>query len=204
MPQQNGHWGAQIYANHQIIWLGTFKSEKEAAMAYDSAAIKIRGNDSHRNFPLTDSNNQEPNFQNQFTVEAILNMIRDGTYHPESASFLRIQSQREHQNYSGGGTASLNQIMVHGDEQFSCRQLFQKELKEKDIITFYLCKCTNNSGKEEGQNFFLLDVIQNTEIGIETQLQLERNNNIEKKKKVLNSDVHQNKGFRLFGVQIRR
>ncbi|KAJ0021317.1 hypothetical protein Pint_31277 [Pistacia integerrima] len=107
MPQQNGHWGAQIYANHQIIWLGTFKSEKEAAMAYDSAAIKIRGNDSHRNFPLTDSNNQEPNFQNQFTIEAILNMIRDGTYQPEFADFLRIQSQREHQNYTSGGTAKF-------------------------------------------------------------------------------------------------
>ncbi|KAL6532754.1 hypothetical protein OROGR_013714 [Orobanche gracilis] len=35
--QPNGHWGAQIYAKDQRIWLGTFKSEKEAAAAYDSA-----------------------------------------------------------------------------------------------------------------------------------------------------------------------
>ncbi|KAJ0020661.1 hypothetical protein Pint_31280 [Pistacia integerrima] len=133
VPQQNGHWGAQIYANHQRIWLGTFKSEKEAAMAYDSAALKIRGDDSQRNFPWTDNNNQEPNFQNQFTKEAILNMIRDGTYQPKFADFLRIQSQREDQNYIDGGTASLNQIIVHGDEQFSCRQLFQKELTPSDV-----------------------------------------------------------------------
>ncbi|KAJ0084128.1 hypothetical protein Patl1_29873 [Pistacia atlantica] len=137
VPQQNGHWGAQIYANHQRIWLGTFKSEKEAAMAYDSAAIKIRGNDSHRNFPWTDSNNQEPNFQNQFTTEAILNMIRDGTYQPKFADFLRNQSQREDQNYTGCGTSSLNQIMVYGDEQFSCRRLFQKELTPSDVGTVF-------------------------------------------------------------------
>ncbi|CAA3013455.1 AP2 ERF and B3 domain-containing transcription factor At1g50680 [Olea europaea subsp. europaea] len=61
--QQNGHWGAQIYANHQRIWLGTFRSEKEAAMAYDSAAIKLRNGDTQRNFPLSDVTIHEPNFQ---------------------------------------------------------------------------------------------------------------------------------------------
>lgn len=129
VPQQNGHWGAQIYANHQRIWLGTFKSEREAAMAYDSAAIKIRGGDSHRNFPWTDTNNQEPNFQNQYSTEAVLNMIRDGTYQPKFADYLRVQSQREDNN----SNASLNQIMVHGDEQFAYRQLFQKELTPSDV-----------------------------------------------------------------------
>ncbi|XP_044482064.1 AP2/ERF and B3 domain-containing transcription factor At1g50680-like [Mangifera indica] len=305
VPQQNGHWGAQIYANHQRIWLGTFKSEKEAAMAYDSAAIKIRGNDSHRNFPWTDSNNHEPNFQNQFTTEAVLNMIKDGTYQPKFASFLRNLSQREYQNYSGGGTASLNQIMVQGDEKFSCRQLFQKELtpsdvgklnrlvipkkyavkyfpyiseneeennalnggvddvelgffdkqmkpwnfrycfwrssqsfvftrgwnrfvkekklKEKDIITFYRCEGTNSNEEKEGEIFFLVDVIQHDELGLETQLQLEQNNSNagkinnfsynsklglrdydHKKKKTASNFDHESEGIRLFGVQIRR
>ncbi|KAJ6325922.1 hypothetical protein OIU78_013085 [Salix suchowensis] len=68
VPQKNGHWGAQIYANHQRIWLGTFKTEKEAAMAYDSAAIKLRSTDLHRNFPWNDHNVQEPSFQNQYST----------------------------------------------------------------------------------------------------------------------------------------
>ncbi|KAI8527925.1 hypothetical protein RHMOL_Rhmol12G0111600 [Rhododendron molle] len=40
VPQPNGNCEAQIYANHQRVWLGTFKSETEAVMAYDSASIK--------------------------------------------------------------------------------------------------------------------------------------------------------------------
>jgi RAV-like factor len=129
VPQVNGHWGAQIYANHQRIWLGTFKSEKEAAMAYDSAAIKLRSGDSHRNFPWTDQTAQEPNFQNNYTTEAVLNMIRDGSYPSKFSAFLRTQLSQT--NETG---INLKQTRVmHGDEHFSCSQLFQKELTPSDV-----------------------------------------------------------------------
>ncbi|KAG6632585.1 hypothetical protein CIPAW_13G169700 [Carya illinoinensis] len=130
VPQQNGHWGAQIYANHQRIWLGTFRSEKEAAMAYDSAAIKLRSGDSHRNFQCTDRIAQEPTFQNHYSTEAVLNMIRDGSYPSKFAAFLRTQSQ----NNENIGICSLKQTrIVHGDGHFSCSQLFQKELTPSDV-----------------------------------------------------------------------
>ncbi|KAJ6346641.1 hypothetical protein OIU76_003341 [Salix suchowensis] len=126
VPQKNGHWGAQIYANHQRIWLGTFKTEKEAAMAYDSAAIKLRSTDLHRNFPWNDHNVQEPSFQNQYSTERILNMIRDGSYQQLFVDFLMKQSRREE---ICGTTDDLNGRRVHvDDEQFSCIQLFQKDL----------------------------------------------------------------------------
>ncbi|XVE83736.1 hypothetical protein DITRI_Ditri16bG0110300 [Diplodiscus trichospermus] len=128
VPQQNGHWGAQIYVNHQRIWLGTFKSEKEAAMAYDSAAIKLRSGDSHRNFPWTDGNIQEPNFQNLYTIEDLLNMIRDGSYQIKFAEFVKILSKQD-----GKLGSNLNTNLVHGDIQFSCVQLFQKELTPSDV-----------------------------------------------------------------------
>ncbi|KAM6598159.1 hypothetical protein CsatA_008683 [Cannabis sativa] len=148
VPQQNGHWGAQIYANHQRIWLGTFKSEKAAAMAYDSAAIRLRNGDTHRNFPWTNVTLHEPDFQSQYTMEAILNMIKDGSYQSKFEEFLRNRSQKKEfvENNSVSTTNHHDrhhfhhphhhfnqQIRVHGDAQFLCRQLFQKELTPSDV-----------------------------------------------------------------------
>lgn len=125
VPQQNGHWGAQIYANHHRIWLGTFKSEICAAMAYDSAAIKLRNGDSHRNFPLTNISILEPKFQSHFSTDAVLNMIRDGSYSSKFADFLRSQK--------GEVEIGLNLSSIHGDGEFSCTLLFQKELTPSDV-----------------------------------------------------------------------
>ncbi|XP_050892503.1 AP2/ERF and B3 domain-containing transcription factor At1g51120-like [Lathyrus oleraceus] len=119
VPQQNGHWGAQIYANHQRIWLGTFKSEKDAAMAYDSATVKLRSGESHRNFPWNDQTVQEPLFQSRYSMEKVLSMIRNGTYQTKFSTFLRNQSQ--------------SIIGVKNEEQFSCMQIFQKELTPSDV-----------------------------------------------------------------------
>ncbi|XP_050369383.1 AP2/ERF and B3 domain-containing transcription factor At1g50680-like [Argentina anserina] len=131
VPQQNGHWGAQIYANHQRIWLGTFKSENEAAMAYDSAAIKLRkGNDSHRNFPWTNLTIQEPDFQNHLTTEEVIKMIRDGSYPSKFSAFVRSQTQSQSEEV---GKGTPNQIRLRGNGQVLCRQLFQKELTPSDV-----------------------------------------------------------------------
>ncbi|KAI5652643.1 hypothetical protein M9H77_29830 [Catharanthus roseus] len=120
--QQNGHWGAQIYANHQRIWLGTFKSEVESAMAYDSASIKLRSGDSHRNFPWTNITIQEPNFQSQFSTEIVLNMIKDGSYSSKFLDYLREVSK-------------IGQDLVNPPKNgaFFCRKLFHKELTPSDV-----------------------------------------------------------------------
>ncbi|MED6130884.1 hypothetical protein PIB30_004745 [Stylosanthes scabra] len=132
VPQQNGHWGAQIYANHQRIWLGTFKTEREAAMAYDSATIKLRSGESHRNFPWNDQTVQEPYFQSHYSTETVLAMIRDGTYPSKFTSFLRNQNHKE--EASGQSCSNVNKcIRVRGGESFSCTQLFQKELTPSDV-----------------------------------------------------------------------
>ncbi|KAF8408437.1 hypothetical protein HHK36_007590 [Tetracentron sinense] len=125
---QNGHWGAQIYANHQRIWLGTFKEEKEAAMAYDSAAIKLRSGDSSRNFPWTNLTIQEANFQDHQTSEAVLNMIKDGSYQSKFKDFLRTQSPR----VESGIWLNLEMDSVN-EGKFLRKQLFQKELTPSDV-----------------------------------------------------------------------
>lgn len=126
VQQQNGNWGAQIYANHQRIWLGTFKSEEDAAMAYDSAAIKLRNGDSQRNFPWTSLTVQEPAFQNHYTTEAVLNMIKDGSY---SSNFLSFLDRKRKE----GKGADQNLRVSHESGGLMWRQLFQKELTPSDV-----------------------------------------------------------------------
>ncbi|KAH7848802.1 hypothetical protein Vadar_008236 [Vaccinium darrowii] len=123
----NGHWGAQIYAKHQRVWLGTFKSETDAAMAYDSASIKLRTGtgDNYRNFPWTSMTVHEPKFQSLHSTEAILNMIRDGSYPYKFQDFL-MSRKGEHE-------FDVNLIKVKGHGVFSCKLLFQKELTPSDV-----------------------------------------------------------------------
>ncbi|KAL9399665.1 hypothetical protein Peur_008626 [Populus x canadensis] len=127
VPQPNGHWGCQIYANHQRIWLGTFKSEREAAMAYDSAAIKLRSGDSRRNFPPTDITVEEPKFQSYYSIEVVLAMIKDGTYQSKFADFIRTYSQ------SLETELGLKLMMPQSSEGLTCKQLFRKELTPSDV-----------------------------------------------------------------------
>lgn len=127
VPQQNGHWGCQIYANHQRIWLGTFKSEREAAMAYDSAAIKLRSGDSRRNVPFTDITVEEPNFQSYYSTEAVLSMIKDGTYQSKFADFIRTFSQ------SVEAEPALKLMKAQSNRGLTCKQLFLKELTPSDV-----------------------------------------------------------------------
>lgn len=123
VSQQNGHWGTQIYANHERIWLGTFKSEQEAAMAYDSAAIKLRNGDSFRNFPWSDLTIHEPSFQSQFSTESVLSMIKDGSYAAKFSEYLRAQAQ----------CINSNQAILNSVTGVKVRQLFEKELTPSDV-----------------------------------------------------------------------
>ncbi|KAE8705559.1 Transcription factor bHLH94 [Hibiscus syriacus] len=93
MRQKNGQWGAQLYSNHTRIWLGTFRSEIDAAMAYDRAAVKFRTGDTHRNFPWTGIKIEEPMLLSHYSAEAVLNMIRDGSYQYKFMEYIKARSR---------------------------------------------------------------------------------------------------------------
>ncbi|XP_020585965.1 putative AP2/ERF and B3 domain-containing protein Os01g0140700 [Phalaenopsis equestris] len=124
--QPNSLWGAQIYDNHNLILLGTFKSEISAARVYDSVARKIYGSDFFRNLFLTNLTIHEPSFQSMYTKEAIIDMIRDGSYEPKFMEFIWIH----HPNfrYSGFVAWPTSLDTIHG-------VLFKEMFHKKLILT---------------------------------------------------------------------
>ncbi|CAA3014779.1 AP2 ERF and B3 domain-containing transcription factor At1g50680 [Olea europaea subsp. europaea] len=69
------------------------KSEKEAAMAYDSAAIKLSNGDSQRNIPWSDVTIHKPNFQGLFSTVVVLNMIKDGSYASKFSDYMLARAR---------------------------------------------------------------------------------------------------------------
>ena len=122
VPQQNGNWGAQVYTNNKRIWLGTFKSEKDAAIAYDRALIKLRSSDAPRDFHWTETTVREAEFLSLHNMETILAMIKDGSYQSTFDDFL-LKTDKE----------NGKDLSVQKSCGVSWRLLFQKELTLSDV-----------------------------------------------------------------------
>ena len=116
----SGNWGARISTQYQVVWLGTFQMEEEAAKAYDTAALKLHKGDSFLNFPWSDHTPQELIFQSFYSTGEIFRMIKDKSYSSNLATFI-ADHMVNHANHH------------MGEQGISSQLLFRKVLAPRDV-----------------------------------------------------------------------
>ncbi|KAI3835167.1 hypothetical protein MKX03_015794 [Papaver bracteatum] len=103
VSQPNGHWGAQIYSNHQRIWIGTFKSKYEAGKAYDAA--------------------------NCLTINEVFTMMKDGSYFTKLHEFVNSRSLKLDKE---PGLSLISESAKDGAEQTPSDYFLEVSKEEKD------------------------------------------------------------------------
>lgn len=132
VPQHNGKWGAQIYVSHQRLWLGTFNSEVEAALAYDRACLKFRSAEGPRNLLNGKQCQIENNFQELYTKEQVIQMIKDHSYPEKFNYFISVKSRDPAE---GGESCNKNikNVRRYGQFMVNPEHLFDKEVTPSDV-----------------------------------------------------------------------
>ncbi|KAF8030930.1 hypothetical protein BT93_D0197 [Corymbia citriodora subsp. variegata] len=136
VPQPNGRWGVQIYEKHQRVWIGTFNAEDEAAMAYDVAVKRFRGQDAVTNFKQrsdTEDCGLEAFFLNSHSKDEIVDMLRKHAYYEELERYKR---RYFHANGDGKRVSMMEALgdpSRLGRAAMACHILFQKEVTPSDV-----------------------------------------------------------------------